>query len=147
MSWSRIKNHLEAVNQFYKCFSQRLSHRIVPASIGKPSNYIRTTAVILGTGWGYKIIRGLAFCLGWQRHLCIDSKTIPVVDANGNFVRISWTAIQSIQFENAVFRTVFLIADFWSVEILFVTEATSRRATFMLCRSTGWFYRRQDIIH
>lgn len=75
----------------------------------------------LSTGSGYNIIRRSVVFLGWQRHVCPDYHISPVGDANKTSLQISLAAVLRLRFGSAVCKAIFLVADYFSLNVLICT--------------------------
>lgn len=89
---------------------------MVLASIVMSHSSMLVATVNLDEGTKDTLILRLAMFLGWQNHMCPDYKLSLVEGANGKLLQISSAVIQRIQSENSVFRTIFLVLDYFSVE-------------------------------
>lgn len=95
---------------------------MVSISIRTSLSLIRATTAILDTGRGYNFIRRSALRLVWQRPFCLDYKIPLLGDANGNVLHILSATILSIRFGSTAYKTIFLGANYFSVELLFETR-------------------------
>lgn len=94
---------------------------MVSASIRASPNSIWATIDILDTGSGYNIICHPALFVALWRQVCPDYEIFWVGNANLNSLQILSAVILSNQFYSAVYKTVFLIAVYFSAEVLIGT--------------------------
>lgn len=94
---------------------------------------MRTKTVTLISSFGYNIIRCSAVPLAWQHLLCPNYKISPVEDANGNLLQISPAATQRSRFVIAVYKTIFLVADYFSVYVLIENRFLNRHFHSISC--------------
>lgn len=71
--------------------------------------------------------------LYWQRNMRPDYNTSPMRDANGNLLLLLSSAILRIRFENALYKTILLIADYFSMEVLIGTRFMSCQVKSIRC--------------
>lgn len=88
------------------------------ASIGTSSSSIRGSTDIFDYGSGYIIIRRSTTLLGWKLYVCSNYRMFLVEDANANLLQISSAIILCIRLESAVCKAIFLVADYFNVEVL-----------------------------
>lgn len=85
------------------------------------------------TGSRFIIIRRSALPLGWQCHVCSEDKISPAGNASESFLHILSVINLWIRFESDVYKKIFSIADYYSVEVVTGTWFMSRPFNSICC--------------
>lgn len=115
-------NPLMVVNRIYTFYTVRLSHYMVTASIRTALSSMRVTTVILDTGSRYSIIRRSASPLVLERHVYLNYEIFPEEGASRNLLRIFLVVVLCIRFNSDLHETIFLVADYFTVDVLIDTR-------------------------
>lgn len=100
---------------------------MVLAAIGTSSGSMPVSAITLNNGSGHNNIFRSVLSFGWHDHICLHYKIPPVADVNRSFLQILFAVVLRIRFEGSAYRTIFLVSDYFSREVLIGTHLTKHQ--------------------
>lgn len=106
---------------------------MVQTSVGTSPSSMGATTVILDIEFWYIIISCSTLYLGWQRRVCPDYEVPGVGDSNENLQQILSAVILRIHLRDAVYMTLFLVADYFNVKVLTGIWVLNRHVYFIWC--------------
>lgn len=112
---------LEFVDQAHYSYTLRLPHYMLSTFIETSTNSVRATKVIQDPGREYNKVHRTASSLGWQLYVCSDYRTPSRGEWQWKLLTY-YAYILRIWFGRAVYRTMFLVADYIDVGVFIRTQ-------------------------